>query len=347
MINIGFIGGGFMNQQCHIPAFSEIPEVKIVALAEIDATLRQKVAAKYGIPNIYPTHKEIINDESIDAVVIAVKRCHTFGLVKDCLEAGKHVQTEKPLCLSVDNAELVVRLARERGLILNVGYMKRHDKGVKEFAAYIKKEISKNIPKIISFHHYGGDSYWNPISQIRPEKLAKKDENYKEDFPENLKRAYLDAYELFLNCYSHCFDLMEHISGGVLSNPVPMIDEKGYGITTFQLKIPNGNRFIPTSFHSMDCGTSSWEERMEIVFNEKITRISLPPPLLRNVPARWAIKYGNAPQREEIIQAAPSWAFLEQAKFFAKAVLSQDLKVDDAALRQVLLVRKIFDFVSR
>ena len=69
------------------------------------------------------TFPEVLNDESIQAVAIATPAETHFLMVREALRAGKDVFVEKPLCLSADQGQALVTLARERGRILMVGHL--------------------------------------------------------------------------------------------------------------------------------------------------------------------------------------------------------------------------------
>ena len=77
----------------------------------------------------YPTHRyytayaQVLRDDSIDAVAIATPSETHGTLVREALMAGKDVFVEKPLCLSAEEGEMLVRLARERRCILMVGHL--------------------------------------------------------------------------------------------------------------------------------------------------------------------------------------------------------------------------------
>ena len=104
-INIGFIGAGFIAQQCHLPAFKEQNSCNILGIADLYKDLASRVASMYEIPNIYSSHKSLLLNNDLDAVIVTLPRNYTFGVVKDCLLAGKHVLTEKPLSLNFENAK--------------------------------------------------------------------------------------------------------------------------------------------------------------------------------------------------------------------------------------------------
>ena len=101
MKKIAFIGAGFIAQICHLPIYSQIKEVKIVAVCDKDLTLSKKVAKKFNIENVYQNHIEMLNNhKNLDAVVLVVPRHNTFNVSKDILKRGINLFTEKPMDLS-------------------------------------------------------------------------------------------------------------------------------------------------------------------------------------------------------------------------------------------------------
>jgi predicted dehydrogenase len=342
MVRIGFIGTGFICQQCHLPAFTEVDDAELVALADIDPNVREKMGARFDIPRLYSSHEDLLTDPSVDAVVIVVKRNLSYGLIKEALAAGKHVLTEKPLCLDPRNAQELVGTALAGGLVLNVGYMKRHDSGVLGYRKFIQEKLEEILPHLISIYHYGGDSYWNPINQIRSTIKPEDTISHVESIPKTIPPEQHLAYENFINTYSHSLDLVEHLTRGTLANPISNVDDEGYGVTTFNLGFENQNETVPVSFQTAECRTSTWEDGMEIVFPNFITKLRLPPPLLRNTPAQWSVIGGNSPQSCQTFLAKPSWAFVTQAQNFVEEILNQQAWVDTAAARHVELVHDIF-----
>ena len=130
-IRLGFVGAGFMGQLAHIANYATIEDCELVALAEGRSETARAVAQRYGIREVYPNHREMLEKAEIDGVV-AIMGFHLYHtLIPDILAAGKPVAAEKPICIRSDNARKLVNMAAEKGLLYQVGYMKRHDPTVK------------------------------------------------------------------------------------------------------------------------------------------------------------------------------------------------------------------------
>ncbi|HEY7562520.1 MAG TPA: Gfo/Idh/MocA family oxidoreductase, partial [Gaiellaceae bacterium] len=80
-------------------------------------------AARYPAARPTTSLAEVLADDAVDAVVIATPVPTHAALAREALAAGKHVFVEKPMSLSADDAEGLVALAEERGLVLMPGHL--------------------------------------------------------------------------------------------------------------------------------------------------------------------------------------------------------------------------------
>ena len=100
-VRIGFVGVGSMGQCAHLKNYVTLENCEVVALAEIRENLGKKVAARYDIPRVYPSHKEMLSAEKLDGIVASQPFNRHGVLVKELIKAGVPVFTEKPLAASV------------------------------------------------------------------------------------------------------------------------------------------------------------------------------------------------------------------------------------------------------
>ncbi|MDI6827801.1 MAG: Gfo/Idh/MocA family oxidoreductase [Armatimonadota bacterium] len=117
-LRIGIIGAGDVARSAHVPSFAENSRVEIAVVADPDFGAAQSLAEKYGIPKVIEDYHEILNDETISAVDITVPHYLHYAITMDCLNAGKHVICEKPIAMSLEEADRMVETAHELGLWL-------------------------------------------------------------------------------------------------------------------------------------------------------------------------------------------------------------------------------------
>jgi predicted dehydrogenase len=128
-VRLGYVGCGFMAQHVHLPNFAGLTDCRLVALAETRPHLAALVATRYGIPTVYPSHHDLANDPQVEAVGVSAGFAQQGEIAADLLRAGKHVFMEKPMAVSVAQAERILAAARKGHARLMVAYMKRHDPG--------------------------------------------------------------------------------------------------------------------------------------------------------------------------------------------------------------------------
>ena len=116
--NIAVVGCGHWGKNL-VRNFSELGS--LAALCDSDSENAQKYADQYGVKNY--SFSEIINDSSIDGVVLAVPAPLHASLAIDAMSAGKHVYVEKPLAMNKAEAELMIESAQKKEVHLMVGHL--------------------------------------------------------------------------------------------------------------------------------------------------------------------------------------------------------------------------------
>ena len=338
-IKLGFIGAGFIAQECHLPSFSLNEDCTLFGIADLHYDLAMRIAKRYEITNVYKTHKDLLENEDIDAVVVTLPRQLTYGVVRDCLLAGKHVFTEKPLALNINNAEELKDLSSKNKLLLQIGYMKRFDLGVVRLKEELLElyKIDKK-PILVNSSCFMGDSYCNPISAIKPQKNEKLISSKLESMPSWLNKKSVIGYENYLNTFSHVIDLLNFLLESPLELITSKINDSGFGITLFS------SSETPVELSTMKCNTGAWIENIDFIYDDRIISIQLPPALLRNVPSKVKIIYGKDDLILKNIKPKWSWSFINQANSFIELCKIESFSINSVvnATENVNIVHQIF-----
>jgi predicted dehydrogenase len=138
MIKIGIIGLGKWGKN-HLKVFSGINDCDLIGFADPDLNTKE-TAEEYDIKH-FSNYQDLLKE--VDAVTVVAPTNLHYEIVKNCLNAGKHVLVEKPITLNPKEAEELIELAKSKKLILSVGYLFRFNNSVKKL-----KEISKHIGEI-------------------------------------------------------------------------------------------------------------------------------------------------------------------------------------------------------
>jgi predicted dehydrogenase len=123
-IKAAIVGTGFIGP-AHLEALRRIPNVEVVALVEVNQALADEKAKQLGIPRAY-VFADMLEQDDIDVVHICTPNFLHFSQAKTVMEAGKHVICEKPLAISLEEAEELVQLAKTTGLVNAVHFNLRY-----------------------------------------------------------------------------------------------------------------------------------------------------------------------------------------------------------------------------
>jgi myo-inositol 2-dehydrogenase / D-chiro-inositol 1-dehydrogenase len=112
---------------------------KLVALVDHKRELAERVASFHHVDAVYTDHREMIEAERPDAVIVCIHPKRQAQTAIDCLEMGTHVWVEKPPAESIAEAEAMAKAARKAGKFLAVGYMKRFSYAYQRAKAFMEK----------------------------------------------------------------------------------------------------------------------------------------------------------------------------------------------------------------
>ena len=117
-VKVGIIGSQFQGL-CHAEAFKAIPsEAEVVAIASPTPGHAQKLADRYGIPRVFTDYRQMLKEDDIEVVTVAAPNYLHAQMTVDIANAGKHVICEKPLCMNLEEADLMIETCATQGVLL-------------------------------------------------------------------------------------------------------------------------------------------------------------------------------------------------------------------------------------
>lgn len=126
-LRVGVIGCGA--GIFHLEGYQEEPRAKVVAIAGLDTDRCEMLANKFDIPRVYRDYQDLLAQDDIDAVSVAVPNILHLPVALAAFEAGKHVLIEKPLARNAEEGVKMVEAAREHNKLLGISFQRRtrHD----------------------------------------------------------------------------------------------------------------------------------------------------------------------------------------------------------------------------
>ena len=316
-VKIGFIGVGHMGQLAHLQNYAQLRDLcEIVTLCDVKIRQAQHLADWYNVPKVTADYQELLADEEIDAVVCIQYFENHVVLVPDVLRAGKHVMTEKPLCVFPENGAKLAQIAKDAGKIHMVGYHKRSDPATEYAMSVINKwKQSGEMGKMTYVRISMPPGDWRkdcdmpymtdePPGPVPPEPA-----------PDGMTAAERNKTIWFVNYYIHQVNLMRFLLG-----------------EDYQLTFADKHFFSARSESGVNCilelepySTSvDWHEHALVCFERGFVRIDLPAPLALHLSGNVTVYEGKGWDSVSHTPILPNTsAMRNQAKNFLLAVSGQ------------------------
>jgi len=127
-VNLAVVGTGRMGR-VHVRNVAQlIPEANLVALCDLRLEVAQALADELGIRRVVKDHRDLLTDKDIEAVLVTASTDAHAAIMKDWAKAGKHIFCEKPLAMDLASIDEVLRVVKESGVKLQVGFNRRFDR---------------------------------------------------------------------------------------------------------------------------------------------------------------------------------------------------------------------------
>jgi predicted dehydrogenase len=183
---IGCAGAGFIMADCHLVAY-RLAGFNPVAIASRDPARARAVAARHGIPRSHTRIADLLADESVEVLDIAVPPDVQPAVIRDAVRQAGHIRgilAQKPLAMSYREARECVDLCAAAGIALAVNHNMRYDQSVRALKDVLRKgwlgepvlgtidmraiphwmPWSQGLPSlstfIMSIHHLDTFRYW-------------------------------------------------------------------------------------------------------------------------------------------------------------------------------------------
>jgi predicted dehydrogenase len=116
-VRVGIVGSRFI-ADIHAESLRRVPNAEIVAVASPTAEHANAFAGRHGIPRALSSYEELLNVDEVDVISIALPNDLHAEVVIAAASAGKHVICEKPLCLTLDEADAMIAACEQAGVQL-------------------------------------------------------------------------------------------------------------------------------------------------------------------------------------------------------------------------------------
>ena len=153
-IKAAVIGTGYLGR-FHAQKYAAMDDVELVAVVDVDADRARAVAAETGAVRACTDLNEILPEIQVASVV--VPNVHHYEVAKPLLAAGVHVMLEKPLTNTVAQADELIALAADRGVVLQSGHLERFNPAVRILRERTEKPLFIEAHRLSGFKNRATD----------------------------------------------------------------------------------------------------------------------------------------------------------------------------------------------
>lgn len=152
-IRAGVIGVGYLGR-FHAQKYTAIPGVELVGVSDIDAERAQSVATECGC-RAFTDYRDML--DLVDAVSIVVPTSHHFNVARDCITHQVDILLEKPMTVTLAEADQLIELAEKHQRVFQVGHLERFNPAVMAIKPFLTTPVFIESDRISTFKQRGVD----------------------------------------------------------------------------------------------------------------------------------------------------------------------------------------------
>jgi UDP-N-acetylglucosamine 3-dehydrogenase len=250
-LGVGFIGTGGV-ADLHAPGYRSSEVGEIVAVCDVREEVAKQKAAAWGAKSSYSDYKKLLADPAVDVVDICLPNGFHAEVTIAAAEAGKHVLVEKPMAISVQQCDEMIRAAKKNNVKLMVEHNQTFYPPHIETKRLIQGEIGKPI-MLVTTLHIGFGQGPRPARPAGPQ-------NWRADPKQSGGGFLMEAgvHRVYLSRF-----LMGEVKSvyGVAAKTDPELASEDIGFILFEFA--NGSRGVLTG--NQGGPFPLWDDRTEVV----------------------------------------------------------------------------------
>lgn len=158
-LGVCIVGCGAMGTG-HATWWSQVPESQVVTVVDIDEQRAEKLAQAHDLDTWYADYRPAVALDEVEVVSVCIPTCLHPEVTVFAANHGKHVLSEKPIALTLEDADAMIEAARRNGVKLGVGFMRRHSPVLPELRDWLAEG---HLGRPVMYHA-------SDIREIRPKR---------------------------------------------------------------------------------------------------------------------------------------------------------------------------------
>ncbi len=305
-LRIGVIGCGLVAQVMHLPYLRELSDrFSLDAICDLSPAVLSAVGERFAVPTRVVHWQELL-ETPLDAVVVATPGSHAHQVIA-AAKAGLHVFVEKPMCFSPAEGRAMIDAARDAGVTLMVGNMKRYDPAVGRLAAELATTDDLRLVQVTTL-----EAPFRPYVQHYPLALpaddvdadgleaarSASDAALAEALPDDDAATRAVYQAVLLDTLIHELNLLRLFLG-----TPSRIRHARVTSDSATIELEFGDVAVALTWVDLP-GITRYQQELVFYAPDRRLRLSFPSPFLRNAPTELVIEGGD-------VGGARSWATRE------------------------------------
>ena len=147
------IGAGYLGK-FHAEKYATLKDCELIAVVDVNPETAEQIASKFGA-KAYTDYHAILGEVDVVSIVVPTSLHHQVSL--DFLRAGAHVLVEKPITVTVVEADELIAVAKEKNLILQVGHLERFNPAIRGLGNLVEKPLFIESHRLSPFNPRAND----------------------------------------------------------------------------------------------------------------------------------------------------------------------------------------------
>lgn len=307
-VRVGIVGCGEVTQILHLPSLRQLTEFEVTVICDVSQNVLDRVGEQWQVRTRFRNYQDVLWRDDVDAVLVANSHAYHSEVVLAALEAGKHVLAEKPLCLTLAEADAIIAAQRASKLTVQVGTMRRYAD------AFVRAcRLVKALPEIrlARVHDVIGDNnlFIRGTSRVVqgtdvPAELIEAgralERRKLQEAVQSRDPALTAAYLMLLGLSTHDVSAMRELLGmprGVLYAAA----RDGYITAAFDY-----GSFI-CHFETGINRIAAFDAHVEVYGDARIVRVQYNTPYVRNLPVELFVTHTDAENAVSKRALHPAW----------------------------------------
>jgi predicted dehydrogenase len=297
-IRVGIIGCGEVTQVLHLPSLYQFADkFAVTALCDVSVSVMDHIGAQWGVAKRYTDYQTLLAQDDVDVVLIANPHAYHAEVTLAAIAAGKHALVEKPMCMTLREADAIITAAQAQPrVVVQVGYMRRYAAAFVEACRLVPQLGAIRLARVhdVIGHNVLFTQHTSRVvrgNDLAPDVIAdgqrRQDALTTEaigDAPPDLRTAY----SVMLGLSSHDLSAMRELLG--MPQRVLYAAQRNGGLTMsaafdygdFVCQFETGIDSIPR-----------FDAALEVYGEQRMLRVEYNTPYVRNLPIKLVVTEAN------------------------------------------------------